>query len=85
MAMRYYVDKRTIAALTAEQSASYAHGLPSTPDTVDIRFVASKASNSNFFGCCALVGAANITIQNAGSTTTPAMEIVAMCLHSMIQ
>lgn len=83
--LRAYVDKRTLTELTRQDAVTFAHGLPGTPDTVDIRFLASKASTSRFIGICAVANATNITIQNAGGTTCPNMEVVSMVMHSMIQ
>lgn len=79
------VDKRTLTELTREDAVTYTHGLPGAPDTIDVRFLASKASTSRFIGICAIANATNITIQNAGGTTCPNMEVVAMCIHTIIQ
>jgi len=83
--MRVNIEKRTQAALTANQTATFAHGLAGAPDAVHIRFVATLASTTNWIGVNAVVDATNVTLQNGGATTSPAMEICAVRYHSLIQ
>jgi hypothetical protein len=79
------IDRRTLAGLAANVAANYTHGLPATPDTVDVRFVTNAASSSNFIGICAVVNVTGVTIHNAGAAASPNMDIVTMCLHTEIR
>ena len=77
-------DKRTIAGLTSANTATYPHGLGKTPDRVDIRFIATLATSTNWYGINALADASNVTLQNAGATTSPNMEVCAIVQHSIM-
>jgi hypothetical protein len=83
--MRYYIDKRTIAGLAADGTATYAHGLNGTPDTVQVRFIVATAVSALYRHVCAVVDATNVTINNAGAAACQDMEICAIRFHSMIQ
>ncbi len=83
--MRRYIDKRTIASLAADGTATYAHGLPGTPDTVTFRFVAAVTATALHKHLVAVIDATNVTIDNAGGGVTGDFEVCAICFHSMIQ
>ncbi len=79
------IDQRTLAGLAANVAVNYTHGLPTTPNTVDIRFMTNAATSSNFIGICAVANLTGITIHNAGAAASPDMSVVAMCIHSEIR
>jgi hypothetical protein len=85
--MGVLIDKRAQAAMASDASVTFAHGLGGVPDSVAIRYVSTLASSTNWSvgGVDAPVDATNVTLRNSGFTTVPAMEIVTMIMHSMIQ
>ena len=79
------IDKRTIAGLASQGTATYAHGLPGAPDSVSIRFLnvgltAALAWNQVH----AVEDATNITLQNAGAGASQNMEVTAIVYHSAV-
>jgi hypothetical protein len=83
--MNVNIDKRTIANIASGGNATYAHGLPGTPDTVDIRFVATIAVTTNWIRINARVDPVNVTLYNDGTAGSGVMEVCAMQFHSLIQ
>jgi hypothetical protein len=93
--MRRYIDKRTIAGLAADGTATYAHGLINAnatgglsqvaPDVVFIRFIVATAVSALHRHAVAVVDATNVTIDNAGGAACQDMELCAISFHSMIQ
>lgn len=83
--MRAYIDKRTLAALTTLDVATYAHGVGATPHAVFVRFIGTIATSTNWWGAIASVDVSNVTIQNPGDATGPAMEVCALRFHSIVQ
>lgn len=83
--MRYYIDKRTLAALTSLDVATFAHGLNGMPDAVFVRYVATQATATNWIQVQAVYDATNVTLQNIGDGTTPALEVCTLRFHSMVQ
>lgn len=84
--MRAYIDKRTVTSIASNANTTYAHGLPGTPDTVLIRYVASQASTTAWVGgISALVDVSNVTIQNCGRGGSGNLELCAIAFHSIIQ
>jgi hypothetical protein len=82
--MGTFSDKRTLAGLTSGAAATYPHGLGKIPDEVKVRFIATLATNTNWFQVVPIVDINNVTLQNVGATTSPNMEVVASVLHTII-
>ncbi len=82
--MGTYLDKRTFAGLTSGNTATYPHGLGKTPDQVNVRYIATLATTTNFYQLNALADISNVTIQNAGATTSPNFEVCAIVGHLVI-
>ena len=80
-----HIDVRTVAALLAEGTASFAHGLPASPDFVLVVGAATAASSVSAFMVNALHDASNVTIQNAGQGASPVLRIVSIVAHSVIR
>lgn len=80
-----YIDQRTLAAIAAEGSFSYAHGLPAAPDFVIVHGSATTTSNVSAYFINALFDATNVTIQNSGEGGTPTLNATAVVAHSVIR
>jgi len=80
-----FIQVTTFAALAAEASTSFAHGLPAAPDFVIVVGASTRSSNvsANFFN--ALFDATNVTIQNSGEGTSPVLRVIAVVAHSVIR
>ncbi len=83
--MRASIDKRTLAGLTTLDNVTFAHGLGGTPDAVFVRYIATLATSTSWFGANAVANATNVTINNPGNATGPDMEVCAIRFHSIIQ
>ena len=78
------IDKRQTVGINVGVQAVYAHGLPATPDTVQVRVTQALAAASNTPFLCILVDATNVSISNCGTASAGGMEMVACRFHSMI-
>jgi hypothetical protein len=78
------VDKRTLAGLVSNGTATYPHGLQKTPDTVIIRFIQTLLTAPNQGNMVALVDATNVTVQNIDLAASPDMEICTLVFHSIM-
>jgi hypothetical protein len=80
------IDKRTLAGLISNTSATFTHGLGGVPNSVAIRYIVALASSTNFSvgGVDSPVDVTGVTLRNSGFTTVPDMEIVTMRVHSLI-
>lgn len=83
--MNVQIDKRTLPTIASNASATFAHGLPGAPDAVDIRFLASIATTTNWIRIVALVDGTNVSLYNDGTATSGTFEICTMTFHSLIQ
>ena len=79
------IDSRTLAAINANATASYAHGLPASPDVVWIYGNQTLASTVSAYMFNRLVDATNVTIQNGGEGTSPTLRAVATVFHSIVR
>lgn len=79
-----YIDSRTRAAIAAAGSASYAHGLPSTPDLVYVQENATTDSTGNI-KLAWNADATNVSISNHGALTTATLKAVAIVFHSLVR
>ena len=80
-----FIDSRTVAAIAANGSASFAHGLPATPDFVIVFANVSVASATNWFGWAPTFDATNVTLQNPGAAATPVGRVISVVAHSVIR
>jgi hypothetical protein len=80
-----FIDSRTVAGIAANGSASFAHGLPSTPDYVIAVANVSVASATNWFGWAPTFDATNVTLQNPGAATSPVGKIISVVAHSIVR
>lgn len=78
------IDKRQTVGINVGVMASYAHGLPAAPDTVQVRITQALAAASNTPFLCTLVDATNVSISNCGTASLGGCEIVAWRFHSKI-
>jgi hypothetical protein len=80
-----FIDSRTNAGLTSDNSLTFAHGLPASPDFVLVQYIATIATATNHFNLSALSDATNVTIDNGGSTTSPNFRVVSVVAQSIIR
>jgi len=80
-----FIDTRTNAGLTSDNSLTFAHGLPAAPDFAFIQYIATIATATNHFNLSVLTDATNVTVDNGGSTTSPNFRVVTVVAHSIIR
>ena len=80
-----FVDQRTIAAITAAGSASFAHGLPAAPDVSFMQEVTTAASNVSAIKLVTIADATNMSVFNHGEGASQALRVTSMVLHSIIR
>lgn len=83
--LRNYIDQRTIISLAADGTASYAHGLPSAPDSVSFRIINQVTATAAEHTLRGVVNATNVTVYNNGAGASGDFEVTAIAFHSMIQ
>ncbi len=80
-----YIDSRTNAGLTTDNSVTFAHGLPAAPDFHVINYIATIATATNWSSLSVLSDATNVTVDNGGTTTSPNFRVVSIVAHSIIR
>ena len=84
--LSHYIDSRTNAGLTTDNSLTFAHGLPADPDFCGIQYIANIATSTNGPGpLAAYSDATNVTVINNGNTTSPSFRVVSISFHSMVR
>ena len=79
------IDKRVLPGINAGIQATYAHGLPTTPDAVLIRYAVVLAANASVLPFPSqIVDATGVSISNYGTGSTPNMEVCAIRFHSLM-
>lgn len=81
----HYIDSRTSAGLTTDDSLTFAHGLPSEPDWVEIQYISNIVTAAEKSLLAALTDATNVTVINNGNTTSPDYRVVSIVAHSLIR
>lgn len=79
-----YIDVRTIASFASNASASFAHGLPATPDFV-IPIGSGAATTASGVMPLVTADATNVSLFGSGSQSCPALKVVAAVAHSIIR
>lgn len=80
-----FIDVRTIAGIANNASASFAHGLPDTPDFIIPIGAATAASSNTVAYINVLFDATNVTLQNSGGVTSPVLRVTSIVAHSVIR
>ena len=80
-----YIDVRTNAAMAAEGSTTFAHGLPASPDFVIVCGRSTRSSNVSAYMINALFDATNVTLQNSGEGASAILNIITVVAHSIIR
>ena len=80
-----FIDVRTIAAIAANGSASFAHGLPASPDFVWAVGSVTTASAVSAYMINALFDATHVTLQNSGEGPSAALRVISVVAHSIIR
>lgn len=84
--LSHYIDSRTNAGLTTDNSLTFAHGLPADPDWINIQYITNIATSTNAAGpLAAYSDATNVTVINNGNTTSPDFKVVSVVAHSLIR
>ncbi|HDK42877.1 MAG TPA: hypothetical protein ENG87_05840 [Candidatus Pacearchaeota archaeon] len=79
-----FIDSRTLAAIAAAGSSSYAHGLPAAPDIVIVNENTTTNSTTNI-KLAYKSDATNISIYNHGAGVTATLDAKAIVAHSIIR
>lgn len=80
-----FIDVRTLATMTAEGTASFAHGLPASPDFIIVVGASTRSSNVSAYEVNALWDATNVTLQNMGEGNSPVLRVISVVAHSIIR
>lgn len=81
-----FIDSRTNAGLTTDNSVTFAHGLPASPDFCVVQYISNIATSTNAAGpLAAYSDATNVTVINNGNTTSPDFRVVTVAAHSIIR
>ncbi|MFH1398961.1 MAG: hypothetical protein ABIG95_02525 [Candidatus Woesearchaeota archaeon] len=80
-----FIDERTLVSVTSNSSASFAHGLPASPDWVHIRETTSSASSVSAVEITPLWDATNVSLYNAGERNSTVVEVQSVVYHSLIR
>lgn len=79
-----FVDSRTLAAIAAAGSFSFAHGLPAAPDLVVVHENATTNSTTSIKLAWSS-DATNVSISNHGANTTKTLKAVSIVFHSLVR
>lgn len=82
-----YIDVRTIASIQTGATATFAHGLPASPDFVIVVPSVTTASSASHMGIPSAVwDATNVTIAgNFGQVATSSLRVISVVAHSVIR
>ena len=80
-----FIDSRTIAAINAAASTSFAHGLPAAPDLVIVNETVSAATNVSALKLFGVGDATNVSVYNHGEGNSQVLKVVSMVAHSVIR
>lgn len=83
--LSHYIDSRTNAGLTTDNSLTFAHGLPAEPDFCIIQYIENIVTTTNNHALACLTDATNVTVINNGNTTSPNFRVVSIVAHSLIR
>ena len=83
--LSHYIDSRTNAGLTTDNSLTFAHGLPADPDFVGVQSITNIVTTTNHYNLAAYSDATNVTVINNGNTTSPDFRVFSMVAHSIIR
>ena len=78
------IDSRTLAQIAAAGSASFAHGLPASPDEVYVQ----ENTTTNVTGNIKVAvkyDATNVSLYNHGAVTTATLKVVSKVYHSIMR
>lgn len=79
-----FIDTRTLAAITASGSSSYAHGLPGAPNLVQV-WENATTNSTTAIKLAWSSDATNISIYNHGQGNSATLQAFAMFAHSVIR
>jgi hypothetical protein len=79
-----FIDSRTIASFASNASASFAHGLPATPDFL---IVAGVGAATTSLGVSPLwtADATNVSLFGSAANSAPLLKVVSIVAHSIIR
>lgn len=83
--LSHYIDSRTNAGLTTDDSLTFAHGLPADPDFCGIQYITNITTTTNNHNLAAYSDATNVTVINNGNTTSPNFRVVSQVFHSLVR
>jgi len=79
-----FIDVRTIASFASNASASFAHGLPASPDFVLVAGLQAATTASGVVPNYT-ANATNVSLFGSGSQSAPDTRVVSVVAHSIIR
>ncbi len=79
-----FIDSRTLAAIAAAGSASYAHGLTAAPDMVQVQ-ENTTTNSTTAIKLAVKYDATNVSIYNHGEGASATLKAIAICFHSLVR
>ena len=79
-----FIDVRTIASFASNASASFAHGLPASPDFV-IPIGSGAATTASGATPLATWDATNVSLFGAATNSSPLLNVVSVVAHSVVR
>lgn len=79
-----YIDTRTLAGIAAAGSASFAHGLGSSPDAV-FAFENTTTDSTGNVKIAIKWDATNVSLYNHGAVATATLRVTSILAHSTIR
>jgi hypothetical protein len=80
-----FIDKRTLALVAAAGSGTFAHGLPATPDWIEIQENTTAATNASATKFVGKADATNVTVYNHGEGDSQVLNVLSMVFHSLVR
>jgi hypothetical protein len=78
------IDARTVASFASNGSATFAHGLPTTPDIV-LAMPNGAATSASGVIPIFTADATNVSLFGVGGQSAPQMKVVSIVFHSLVR
>ncbi len=79
-----FIDSRTIASFASNASASFAHGLPATPDFV-LALGLGAATTASGVAPLFTADATNVSLFGSGGQSAAIQRVISVVAHSIIR
>lgn len=79
-----FIDSRTLAAIAAAGSSSFAHGLPAAPDLVHV-YENTTTNSTGSVKIAIKSDATNVSLYNHGAVDSATLRAVSIVAHSVVR